>query len=163
MRSLLYPDSVYSNISLLYTKSAYSNIFLELTPYIVTYLFPQKSSLLSVKSYSFLELHKCALIYLIHRKIRSFTVNFVFLQSIIFCKTWCYYIRCKYNKQTTIGSQKICYYKRIVTIYDVTISGLKCITEIGKLQGPSIYCYYMRIVTISGVTIYGLQCNCNYQ
>ena len=57
-----------------------------------------------------------------------------------------------------MGLPKICYYKRIVTIYDVTISGLKCITEIGKLQGPSIYCYYMRIVTISGVTIYGLHC-----
>ena len=93
-----------------------------------------------------------------HRIIGSFSVN---NQSIIshFLKTQkCYYIRCKYNKQTTIGSQKICYYKRIVTIYDVTISGLKCITEIGKLQGPSIYCYYMRIVTISGVTIYGLHC-----
>ena len=57
-----------------------------------------------------------------------------------------------------MGLPKICYYKRIVTIYDVTISGLKCIAEIGKLQGPSIYCYYMRIVTISGVTIYGLHC-----
>ena len=93
-----------------------------------------------------------------HRIIGSFSVN---NQSIIshFLKTQkCYYIRCKYNKQTTIGSQKICYYKRIVTIYDVTISGLKCITEIGKLPGPSICCYYIRIVTISGVTIYGLHC-----
>ena len=97
-----------------------------------------------------------------HRKIRSFTESRTFYNQLFFLNNKCYYIRCKYNKQTTIGSQKICYYKRIVTIYDVTISGLKCITEIGKLQGPSIYCYYMRIVTISGVTIYGLHCTASW-
>ena len=158
MRSLLYPDSVYSNISLLYTKSAYSNIFFELIPYIVTFWSPQAGYRYVSKPYFFLLLHKWALVYFMHGKIRSFSDSRTFYKQSFFLNTKCYYIRCKYNKQTTIGSQKICYYKRIVTIYDVTISGLKCITEIGKLQGPSIFCYYMRIVTISGVTIYGLHC-----
>ena len=127
MRSLLYPNSVYSNISLLYTKSAYSNIFLELTPYIVTFLSPQARYRCVNKPYLFLLLHKWALVSFLHGIIRSFSDSRTFYKQSFFLNTKCYYIRCKYNKQITINSQKICYYKRL------------CITQIGKLQGPNIY------------------------
>ena len=45
------------------------------------------------------------------------------------------------------------YYNRIVIIHDVTIYGLKCMAEIGKLQGPSIYCYYLRSQICNRLTI----------
>ena len=61
------------------------------------------------------------------------------------------------KEQHPTGLRKTCRMSRNVVIYDIVISGVECMAEIGKLSGPKNMSDVLKIV-IPGVIITGVHC-----